>query len=55
MAARLRKVIGELTDRHFPLERVRKRSNESLWITRKFQRRWKRKVRLYKKGGRMEA
>ena len=35
MTARLRKVIGELTDRHFPLERVRKRSNEFPWITRK--------------------
>lgn len=44
MAGRLEKVIEELTDKHFPLERVRKRSNESLWITKCVRRLWKRKI-----------
>ena len=55
MAAKLREVIDCLTDKHFPLERIRKRSNESPWITRKIRRLWKRKVRIYKKGGRSQT
>ena len=51
MAVKMEEVIGELTEKHFPLERVRKRSNESPWITKRVKRLWKRKIRLYKKGG----
>ena len=47
----LEKVIGELTEKHFPLARVRKRSNESPWITRSIRRLWKKKIRIYKKSG----
>lgn len=50
----LERVIAELTDRHFPLARVRKRSNDAPWITRYFQRLWKRKIQIYKKGGRSD-
>lgn len=35
MAGTLEEVIGTLTDRRFPLVHVRKRSNESPWITKK--------------------
>ena len=55
MAGKLREVIGGLTDKHFPMERIRKRSNESPWITRKIRRLWKRMVRIYKKGGRTQG
>ena len=34
--------------------RVRKRSNESPWITKRVRRLWKRKIRLYKKGGKSQ-
>ena len=54
MAERLETIIGELTDRHFPLVRVRKRSN-GLMITKTIRRLWKRKVRLFKKGRRTDA
>ena len=54
MAGSLEQVVATLTDRHFPLARVRKRSNESPWITRHIRRLWKRKIRLYKKGGRCD-
>ena len=43
--------VDTLTERHFPLVRVRKRSNESLWITRGIRRLWKKKIRVYKKEG----
>lgn len=43
--------IRQHTDRHFPLARVRKRSTEAPWITRRIKRLWKRKIRSYKKGG----
>ena len=52
MATDLEKKILELTDKHFPLQRVRRRSNEDPWITRHIRRLWKRKLRLYKKDGR---
>ena len=41
-----------LTDIHFPMERTRKRSNEHPWITQSIRRLWKKKIRIYKKGGR---
>ena len=47
--------IGTLTERHFPLVRVRKRSNESPWITRGIRRLWKKKIQIYKKEGRSQA
>lgn len=50
MTATLEQVIAEVTNKHFPLARVRKRSNESPFITRHIRRLWKRKVRLYKRG-----
>lgn len=55
MAKRLEKVIGELTDKHFPLVRVRKRFNEHPWINWAIRRQWKRKIRIYKKGERSQA
>ena len=55
MAAALEASIRELTKKHFPLARVRKRSNESPWITRAIRRLWKRKIRLYKKAGKCQA
>ena len=55
MADCLEVTIKELTEKHFPLVRVRTRSNEAPWITRAIRRLWKRKIRLYKKGGRSDA
>ena len=52
MASELNEVMENLLEKHFPLARIRKRSNESPWITRKIRELWKRKVRLYKRGGR---
>ena len=54
MTGTLVKVIDDLTNVHFPLVRVRKRSNESPWITRHIRRLWKRKIREYKKGGKSD-
>ena len=54
MADRLSEVIGKLTEKHFPLARVCKRSNESPWITTKIRKLWKRKIRIYRKGGRTD-
>ena len=51
MASELEHAIAALTERHFPLVRVRKRSNEDPWITRSIRRLWKKKIRQYKKGG----
>ena len=53
--AKVREVIRRLTEAHFPLVRVRKRSNESPWITRSIRRLWKKKIRIYKKEGRSQA
>ena len=55
MWEKVRNAIATLTDRHFPLVRVRKRSNESPWITRGIRRLWKKKIRIYKKEGRSQA
>ena len=51
MAERFEEVISAMNDEHFPLVRVRKRSNEPPWMTRSIRRLFKRKVRLYKKNG----
>ena len=51
MAERFEEVIKTMNDDHFPLVRVRRRSNEPPWMTRSIRRLFKRKVRLYKKGG----
>ena len=51
----LQKVVAELSDKHFPLVRLRRRSNELPWITKRIRKLWKRKVRLYKKKGRSDA
>lgn len=52
---RVEGVIRKLTDRNFPLACVRKRSNESPWITRGIRRLWKKKIRIYKKEGKSPA
>ena len=54
MAGELERALATLTERHFPLVRVRRRSNEDPWITRSIRRLWKRKIRLYKKGGKSD-
>ena len=54
MVNQLEMKIAELTDFHFPRRRVRRRSNEDPWITRRIRRLWKKKVRLYRKGGRCQ-
>ena len=54
MVAEFERVVGSLTERHFPLVRVRRRSNEDPWITRAIRRLWKKKIRHYKKGGKNE-
>ena len=55
MALRLEQKIADLTNYHFPLRRDRRRSNEDPWITRGIRRLWKKKLRIYKKGGRNDA
>ena len=55
MALVLEQKIAELTEKHFPMRRDRRRSNEDPWITRGIRRLWKRKLRIYKKAGRSEA
>ena len=55
MWERVENAIRELTDQNFPLVRVRKRSNESPWITRGIRRLWKKKIRIYKKEGKSQA
>ena len=55
MAMRLEQKIAALADTHFPLRRNRRRSNEDPWITRGIRRLWKKKLIIYKKGGRNDA
>ena len=55
MASELRRVVDNHTERHFPLARVRKRSNELPWITKRIRRLWKRKIRIYKKKGKLNT
>ena len=54
MVEELESAIDKLTDQHFPLARVRRRSNEDPWISRKIRRLWKKKIRAYKRGGKTE-
>ena len=54
MSIKLEAVIADLTNKHFPLARVRKRSNKSPWITRRIRRLWRKKIRLYKAGGKSD-
>ena len=51
MWQRIEEAVESLTEKHFPLVRVRKRSNESPWITRGIRRLCKKKIRVYKKEG----
>ena len=51
----LETTIAALTDRHFPLIRARKRSNEAPWITHRIRRLFRKKCRIYKKYGRNES
>ena len=55
MAEELDAAISTLTEKHFPLVRVRRRSNKDPWISRKIRRLWKKKVRLYKKYGKSQS
>ena len=55
MTAALEGAISTLTERHFPLVRVRRRSNEDPWINRSIRRLWKKKVRIYKKFGKSQS
>ena len=52
MVEEFERVVQQLTEQHFPLARVRRRSNESPWITRSIRRLWKKKIRIYKEAGR---
>lgn len=45
MAGLLEEVIRTITEKHFPLVRVRRRSTEPPWITKRIKRLWKRKLR----------
>ena len=55
MANELEEAIAILTERHFPLARVRRRSNEDPWINKRIRRLWKKKIRLYKKYGKSQS
>lgn len=54
MAEEFKKELAELTEQHFPLARVRRRSIEDPWINRKIRRLWNKKIREYKRGGKTE-
>ena len=47
--------VEVLTDKHFPLQTTRRRSNEHPWITNGIRRRAKRKKRLFRRTGRLAA
>ena len=53
-AEALERAIEVLTERHFPLVRTRRRSNEPPWITNRIRRLFKKKCRIYKKDGRSQ-
>ena len=55
MAEELEKGISTLTERHFPLVRVRRRSNEDPWISHSIRRLWKKKMRICKKFGKSQS
>ena len=44
-----------ITDHHFPLAMVRRRSNKDPWITRLIWRLWKKKKRINKKFGKSQS
>lgn len=54
MTLELERAIASLTEKHFPLVEVRRRSNEDPWITRGIRRLWKRKIRYYKRVGKSD-
>lgn len=43
---RFENAIKTLTEKHYPLVRIRKRSNEDPWISHKIRKLWKKKIRL---------
>ena len=51
MATAIESKIWLLTDKHFPLRRVRRRSNEDPWITKRIRRLWKKKLRPHRMVG----
>ena len=55
MTDALEEAISVLTKRHFPLVRVRKRSNEDPWIGRSIRRLRKKNIRIYKKYGKSQS
>ena len=55
MVDEFEKAMEALADKHFPLTRIRKRSNEWPWITISIRRLWKKKLRLYRRAGRCQA
>ena len=55
MAKELEEAIAVLTEKHFPLVRIRRRSNEDPWINKRIRRLWKKKIRLYKKYGKSQS
>ena len=54
MASELERAVGVLTDKHFPLAKVRKRSNEAPWVTGRIRKLLKKKIRIYKKKGKSD-
>lgn len=50
----LEKVIGSLMEKHYPLIRSRRRSNEPPWITHRIRGLYRKKCRIYKKAGRTD-
>ena len=55
LAKELEKGIATLTECHFPLVRVSRRSNEDPWISRSIRRLWKKKICIYKKFGKSQS
>ena len=55
LVAHFETVVGNLTDKHFPLRSTRRRSNEDPWITNGIRHRAKRKKRIYKRHGKSAA
>ena len=51
----LERTIARMTDKHFPKIRSRWCSNEPPRITHRIRKLWKKKCRIYKKGGRTDA
>ena len=47
--------VGQLKDKHFPLQMIRRRSNKHPWVTNGIRRRAKRKKRMFRRMGRSEG